>query len=235
MAKHIGIVGGLSPESTTEYYRIITREYNKKAGGLNFPEMTIRSLNMREIVDLFNQDRWDEMADIIVSAIHDLQRAGADFAAVATNTPHNAYERIREKSPLYVLSIMDATAREIQKGGYKKVGLLGTKQTMEYGFFQKTFKKYGIETVTPDEEDRNFVDGVIWNELVHGKITEKAKQGYKGVIDKMVKNGAEGVILGCTEIPLLIKPNDSPVKTYDTTTIHAKAILDYALGDYSAD
>ncbi len=235
MAKHIGIVGGLSPESTTEYYRIITRGYNKKAGGLNFPEMTIRSVNMREIVDLFNQGRWDDMADIIVSAIHDLQKAGADFAAIATNTPHNAYERIKEKSPLYVLSIMDATAREIQKDGYKKVGLLGTKPTMEYGFFQKTFKKYGIETVTPDEGDRNYVDQVIWNELVHGKITEEAKKGYLAIINKMVKKGAEGVILGCTEIPLLIKQEDCPVKIYDTTAIHARAILDYALGDYSAD
>lgn len=231
MAKHIGIVGGLSPESTIEYYKIITREYNKKAGGLNFPEMTIRSVNMREIVDLFNQDKWDDMADIIVSAIHDLQKAGADFAAIATNTPHNAYERIKEKSPLYVLSIMDATAREIQKDDYRKVGLLGTKQTMEYGFFQKTFKKYGIETVMPDEEDRNFVDQVIWDELVHGKITEEAKKGYLAIINKMVKNGAEGVILGCTEIPLLIKQEDCPVKIYDTTTIHAKAILDYAFRD----
>jgi len=232
--KHIGIVGGLSPESTIEYYKLICEEYNKQIGGWNFPQITIRSLNLQEIADLFMADRWDEMADVIISAISDLQRAGADFTAIATNTPHNAYEKIREESPLEVLSIMDATAQEIQKDGIEKVGLLGTKQTMEYGFFQKTFADYGIKAITPDEKDRESVNNVIWNELVHGKITDKARERYKGVIDRLVQRGAEGVILGCTEIPLLIKPSDSPIKTYDTTTIHARAILDYAMKESPA-
>lgn len=232
--KHIGIVGGLSPESTSEYYKLICEEYNKITGGWNFPQITIRSLNLQEIADLFMADRWDDMADMIVSAISDLQRAGADFAAIATNTPHNAYERIREYSPLDVLSIMDATAQEIQKDGFEKVGLLGTKQTMEYGFFQRTFANYGIEAITPEKRDREYVNDVIWGELVLGKITDEAREGYKGVIDKLVQRGAKGIILGCTEIPLLIKPFDSPVKTYDTTTIHARAVLNYAMRESPA-
>ena len=229
--KHIGIVGGLSPESTREYYKIICDEYNQQVGGLNFPQITIRSLNLQEIVDLFRNNKWDEMADVIVSAIHDLQRAGADFAAIATNTPHNAYDRIKAYSPLEVLSIMDATTQEIQRDGLTKVGLLGTKPTMEYGFFQKTFASYGIETIIPEAEDRAEINQIIWRELVHGKITDTSKRMYQEVIDKLVNKGAKGIILGCTEIPLLIKQSDSPVKVYDTTAIHARAILNYAMNE----
>lgn len=227
--KHIGLIGGLSPESTIEYYRIICSGFNEKYGGWNFPQITIQSLNLQEIADLFNNNRWDDVADVIVSAVYDLQRAGADFAAIATNTPHNAYERIKEYSPLEVLSIMDATAKEVAEDGITKVGLLGTKQTMEYGFFQRTFSNYGLETLIPNENERERVDQVIWNELIHGKITESAKRDYIKIIQRLVDKGAEGIILGCTEIPLLVKPEDTHIKTYDTTTIHAKAILNYAL------
>jgi aspartate racemase len=225
--KHIGIVGGLSPESTIEYYKLICEEYNKKIGEWNFPQVTIRSLNLQEIADLFMVDRWDDMADVIISAIDDLKNSGADFAAVATNTPHNAYERIKEYSSLEVLSIMDATAQEIQRDEFTKVGLLGTKPTMEYGFFQRSFEDYGIEAIVPGKKDRDYVSDVIWNELVHGIITDESKIGYERIIDDLVKRGAQGVILGCTEIPLLI--TDSPVRTYDTAIIHAKAVLDYAM------
>jgi len=227
--KHIGIIGGLSPESTIEYYKLICNEYNQKIGGWNFPKITIQSLNLQEIADLFMNDKWDDLADVITIAIKDLQRAGADFAAIATNTPHNAYDKIKKHSPLEVLSIMDATAQEIQKDKITKIGLLGTKTTMEYGFFQKTFANYGIETITPNKKDRERINQIIWDELVHGKITQKSRNIYKNIIDNLVTRGAKGIILGCTEIPLLIKPNDSPVKTYDTTTIHARAILDYAM------
>lgn len=227
--KHIGLVGGLSPESTIEYYKIICEGYNKVAGGWNFPQVTIRSINLQEIADLFTAGRWDSVADKIVDALYDLTMAGADFSAITSNTPHNAYEMIKERSPIEVLSIMDATAQEIQKDGFTKVGLLGTKPTMEYGFFQRAFAGYGIEAITPEQAERDYISKVIWDELVHGKITDSAREGYKRVIDGLVKRDAQGVVLGCTEIPLLIKPEDSQVKTYDTATIHARAILEYAL------
>ena len=124
---------------------------------------------------------------------------------------------------------MDAAAKEIQKDGCSKAGFLGTKQTMEFGFFQRAFAGHGIETIIPEQEERDYVNRVIWEELVHGKITDKARQGYKIIIQKLVEKGVQGIILGCTEIPLLIKQNDSPVRIYDTTAIHARAILDYAM------
>ncbi|MEI7718494.1 MAG: amino acid racemase [archaeon] len=227
--KHIGIIGGLSPESTIEYYKIICKEYNKLAGGLNFPQITIRSINLEEIVGLFSKGQWDNMAEVIISAIYDLQKAGASFVGIATNTPHNAFERIKEFSPLEVLSIMDATALEIKKDGIKKVGLLGTKQTMEYGFFQKTFAKYGIETILPDDTDRNYIDNIIWGELVYGNFKESSKKNFKKIIKRLVNDGAKGIILGCTEIPILINQSDIDIQAYNTTEIHARAILSYAM------
>ncbi len=222
--KHIGIVGGLSPSSTSEYYDIICSNFNKKAGGWNYPNISIRSLNLQKIADLFNADKWDEMADMIIEAIKGLEKAGAEFAAIATNTPHNAYDQISRKSPLFVLSIMDATAAAIKKDGLSKVGLLGTKPTIKYSYYQKTFSKQGIETVIPSSEDREFVNKVIWDELVHGVIKDESREGYLKIIEKM---DVSGVILGCTEIPLLVKK--CAVKIYDTTTIHAEAILDYSM------
>lgn len=227
--KHIGIVGGLSPESTMEYYRLICSEFNQGIGASHFPQITIRSINLQEILDFSTKNDWDSVARVIVSAIHDLNGAGADFAAIAANTPHNAYDRISKESPLEVLSIMDATLRAVQNDGFTKVGLLGTKPTMEYGFFQRTFYKYGIETLVPSAEDRQTVDDVIWKELVKGIFLDESRNNYKGIIQNLAERGAQGVILGCTEIPLLIKPEDSPVRTYDTGAIHARAILKYAM------
>jgi aspartate racemase len=177
---------------------------------------------------MFGRDAWDEVGEEVIEGIYNLQGAGADFAAIATNTPHNAYEHIIKSSPLEVLSIMDATAAAINHDKKRKVGLLGTKPTMELGFFQRTFASHGIETVIPDDSDREYIDAKIWGELVLGEFNDETREGYRGIIRKLVERGAEGIILGCTEIPLLIKQEDSPVQVYDTTDIHAKAILDYA-------
>ena len=228
--KHIGIVGGLSPESTIEYYRIICQEFNKKEGKLNFPQITIRSLSLQELVGSFEKNQWDDVAKKIGSAISDLEKAGAEFAAIAANTPHNAYDIIQQRSPIKVLSIMEATADSIQQARLKKVGLLGTKPTMEYGFFQKVFQKYGIDTIVPDTTQRNYIDHTIWEKLSHGEITRDDREKHKAIIKNLVNDGAEGVILGCTELPSLIKPGDNAVPLFDTTHIHALAILDYAMG-----
>lgn len=228
--KHIGIIGGLSPESTVEYYRIICREFNKQAGKLNFPRITIRSLNLQELVGLFGKNRWDEVAEKIGSAICDLEKAGAEFAAIAANTPHNAYDSIQRRSPIKVLGIMEATADAIKKARLKKVGLLGTKATMEYGFFQKVFRGRGIDTVVPGAAQRNYIDSTIWDRLSHGEITRDDRKKHKAIIKKLVSDGAEGIILGCTELPSLIRPEDSGVPLFDTTHIHALAILAYAMG-----
>src|SRR3989338_3580046 len=228
--KHIGIIGGLSPESTIEYYRIICREFNKKEGKLNFPQITIRSLNLQELLGSFGKNRWDEVAEKIGSAICDLEKAGAEFVAIAANTPHNAYDIIQQRSPIKVLSIMEATADSIRQARLKKVGLLGTKATMEYGFFQKAFQGRGIDTVVPEAAQRNYIDRTIWDKLSHGEITREDRQKHKAIIKKLVNDGAEGVILGCTELPSLIKPEHSDVPLFDTTHIHALTVLEYAMG-----
>ncbi len=227
--KHIGLIGGLSPESTIEYYKIICAAFNRKHGGLNFPPITIRSVNLQEMLDLFNANQWDKVADRMVAAISDLRNAGADFAAITANTPHNAYDKIRERSSLEVLSIMSATAGEIKKNAISKVALLGTKPTMEYGFFQRAFEKYGIQTMIPEEDERDFLDRVIWKELSHGKIRAAARKRTGEMMRKLVDRGAQGIILGCTELPLLIQTEDASVKLFDTMKIHAEAIIAFAL------
>ncbi|MDE2026943.1 MAG: amino acid racemase [Candidatus Omnitrophica bacterium] len=227
--KHIGIVGGLSPESTVEYYQIICREFNKKFGGLNFPQVTIRSLNLGELVGFFERNQWEEVAGVILNAIHDLEDAGAEIVAIAANTPHNAYDSIQRHSPIKVLSIMEATADAIKKAGIKKVGLLGTKATMEYGFFQGVFKSHGIEAIIPSVKDRQYIDKTIWEKLSHGKIEQEDRLRHAEIIIKLIEQGAQGIVLGCTELPLLIKAEDAKVPLFDTTHIHALAILEYAI------
>jgi aspartate racemase len=229
--KHIGLIGGISPESTIHYYKIICDEFNKRFGKSNFPDITIRSISLQAIQDLYDNDQWDEMAEVIIKAINNLAGASVDFVGITANTPHMAYEQIKKKSPLQILSIMDATGKAIQKDGLKVVGLLGTKKAMEHGFFQESLKEYGIDAITPDAEDREYVNKVVFDELIYGKISDASREEYKRIIAKLVEKGAQGIILGCTEIPMLIKPEDVSVKTYDTTDIHAKAILEHALAD----
>jgi aspartate racemase len=225
------MIGGLSPESTAHYYTIICREYNRRFGELNFPELTIESLNLQKLVRLFAVDDWPGIAAILLEALNRLQRAGAEFAAILANTPHNAYELIRDESPLPIVTIMDATAEALLVDGRKQVGLLGTRPTMEYGFFQKHFQSRGIETVVPSETQRREMDRIIWDELSHGTVKSESRSAARLMLRDLANNGAEAVVLGCTELCLLIKPEDSPLQLYDTTKLHADAILNFALND----
>lgn len=168
--KHIGLIGGLSPESTVHYYQHLCRAHNQRCGGLNFPELTLVSLNLQQLVGLFEKNDLESVADILLSALHRLHAAGADFAAILANTPHNAWDLIREKSPLKVLTIMEATSAALLRDGRRKAALLGTKLTMEAGFFQKHFSRQGIETLVPDSAQRAALNRIIWNELSHGIV-----------------------------------------------------------------
>lgn len=229
MTKHIGLIGGLSPESTAEYYKLICAGFNRAAGGLNFPLVTIRSMNLQDMLDLFVAGQWDEVADRIVTAITDLRNAGADFVAIMANTPHNAFDVIKRRAPLEVLSIMEASTKEIKSVAISTVALLGTKPTMEYGFFQRTFEREGIQTMIPEEDDRSYLDRLVWEKLSYGKVEVADQERVKKIIQKLIDRGARGVILGCTELPLLIREEDISVKVFDTMKIHAKAILNFAL------
>jgi aspartate racemase len=227
--KKIGLIGGLSPESTAHYYEIICREYNRECGRLNFPEMTIESLNLQTLVERFEVNDWGGVAAILLQALDRLQGAGADFAAILANTPHNAYELLRGDSPLPLVTIMDATAAALVTDSRKRVGLLGTRPTMEYGFFQKHFQSQGIDTLVPSELDRRALDCIIWEELSHGIVKPESRAVAQSMLNNLADDGADAVVLGCTELCSLIKSEDSLRPLYDTTEIHAKAILSFAL------
>lgn len=227
--KHIGLIGGLSPESTVHYYQILCREYNREQGGLNFPEITLESLNLQQLVTLFEKNDWDGVAAILLNALNRLKSAGAEFAAILANTPHNAYERIRGTSPLEILTIMDATSAALKADARRKVALLGTKPTMEFGFFQKHFAAAGIETCVPEAPQRQELDRIIWEELSHGRVEPSSRDAARRMLAKLERQGVEAVILGCTELAMLIENSDTPLPLYDTTRIHAEAILEFAL------
>lgn len=227
--KRIGLIGGLSPESTVHYYQVICREYNSRAGGLNFPEITLQSLNLQQLVSLFEVNDWKGVAGILLHALEQLHRAGAEFGAILANTPHNAYELIKGSSPLPIVTIMDATSAVLASGRRGKVALLGTRATMEYGFFQRHFESRGIGTLIPEAAQRRDLDRIIWKELSHGIVNTKSQAVAAGMVEDLVDRGAEAVVLACTELSLLMRPEDYSCPLYDTTELHAKAILEFAL------
>lgn len=227
--KRIGLIGGLSPESTVHYYEFLCRDYNRRFGELNFPEITLQSLNLQTLVPLFKQNDWDGVATILLDALHRLKQGGAEFAAILANTPHNAYERLRDCSPLHIVTIMDATAAALVHDSRRRVALLGTKPTMEFGFFQKHFQDRSIETLVPEPRHRSELDRIVWEELSHGRVQPESRELARTVTGNLVDQGAEAVVLGCTELGLLVRPEDSDRPLYDTTRIHAAAILEFAL------
>ncbi|MBW7907790.1 MAG: amino acid racemase [Kiritimatiellae bacterium] len=226
--KKIGLIGGLTPESTAHYYLAICREHNAKAGGLNFPEISLESVNLQQLIGLFGANEWEKVAEHLLRVLHRLKASGADFAAILANTPHNAYDRIRDASPLKIVTIMEATSAPLLRDGRRKVALLGTKATMEYGFFQKHFESLGISSLIPPADQRQALDRMVWDELAHGVVEEKSRAAAKQMIAELERQGAEAVILACTELSMLIKPEDTPLPLYDTMILHAEAILAYA-------
>lgn len=227
--KRIGLIGGLSPESTVHYYEYLCREFNRRRGGLNFPEIAMQSLNLQRLIGLFEVNDWNGVATILLDALRRLESAGAEFAAILANTPHNAYDRIREASPLPILTIMDATCDALTRDDRQRVALLGTRATMEFGRFQDHFRKEGIETLVPEQSQRLELDRIIWEELAHGKVTSDSKQVAATMIEQLVDTGAQAIILGCTELSMLIVAEDSSRPLYDTTLLHAEAILNHAI------
>jgi len=226
--KTIGILGGMSPESTVAYYEYITRTYTERYGDYGYPEILIHSVSFQPYVDWPNQDRWDLVANGLGEAAQRLEAAGADFILIATNTMHLVFDQIQARVDVPMLSLLDATGEAIQMSGIQTVGLLGTRFTMERSFYQDALARRGISALVPDAGDREFVNRVIYDELVAGQILDASRQGFIEVVQKLEARGAEGVILGCTEIPLLVGESDVGLPLFDTTTIHAEAALQYA-------
>ena len=222
--KTIGILGGLGPESTCEYYRYITRTYYKACGDYAYPEIIIYSVRFNKYIEL-----GYEAANEVKSTIEKLHRAGADFVVAACNSIHIVYDEVSRDIPIPWISIMDVVVEQIKKEHIKKVGLLGTIFTMNKGFYHKALAEYGIETITPDVSAQKKVNDIIFNELVRGVTKKESKDIVLGCIDEMKQNGARGIVLGCTELPFIIHQDDITLPVFDSTALHARKALDIAL------
>ncbi|MCX7711338.1 MAG: aspartate/glutamate racemase family protein [Clostridia bacterium] len=228
--KTIGLIGGMSWESSLEYYRIINETVKERLGGLHSCKSVMVSVDFAEIEKLQHQGDWGQLAEIMTDAARSLEKAGADFIVICTNTMHKLAENIQQQVKKPVLHIADPTAEKIKAAGILKVGLLGTRFTMEQDFYKKRLQDlHRIHVIIPSEEERQKIHEIIYHELLCGVVKESSKNEFRRIIQNLEKSGAEAVILGCTEIFLVVKPEDYRIKIYDTTAIHAEAAVDLAL------
>lgn len=230
--KTIGLIGGMSWESSILYYQWINEAVKERLGGHHSAKTFMFSVDFEEIKTFQHAGKWEEAASILVDAAKKLELGGADCIVICTNTMHKVAEKVQESTKLPLLHIADATGKQIVQQGIKKVGLLATAFTMEEEFYKgRLKKKYGLDILVPDKNDRKVVHEIIYNELCLGKIQDSSRSTYIGIINRLISNGAEAIILGCTEITLLISQKDCKVPVFDTTRIHATAAVDFAVSD----
>jgi aspartate racemase len=231
--KTIGIIGGVSWASSIEYYRIMNELVRDRLGGVSSAQILMFSIEFGEFSKeerMADKGDWTLMTQTILDAAQRLKRGGADFIVIASNTLNSLSGTVEQEVGLPVLHIADATGEAIRRKGLHTVALLGTKYTMEQPFYRERLKKYGINVVIPDEKERDYINAVIFDELCANRINQESREGYKKIIDRLQKEaGAEGVVLGCTEIPLLIKQDDVTIPVFDTTAIHSAASVEYSL------
>jgi aspartate racemase len=226
----IGLIGGMSWESSAEYYRIINREVRSRLGGVHSARSLMWSVDFGEIERLQHCGDWDTLTEKMKDAASRLERGGADFVLICTNTMHRMADAVAEAIDIPLLHIADPTAEKVKAAGFTRVGLLGTAFTMELDFYKGRLRdRFGLDVLVPGPEDRRVVDDIIYKELVVGEIRPESRTAYRDVIARLVAQGAQAVILGCTEIMLLVWEQDSAVPLFDTTTIHAIAAVDRAL------
>ena len=228
--KTIGLLGGMTWHSTVEYYRMINAGVHARLGGSHSAQCILYSVEFAEVERLQNAGEWKALAGFVVDAARRLEQAGADFLLICANTMHQMAGTVEAAISIPLLHIADAAAKEIRMQGVQTVGLLGTRFTMEQDFYRNRLEKlHGLRVLTPNPEERNAVHEIIYRELGHGIISEASRESYKSIIHNLHVRGAEGVILGCTEIPLLIRPGDYPIPLFDTTALHAAAAVERAL------
>ncbi len=226
----IGMIGGMSWESSVEYYRIVNEAVHEALGGVHSAKSVMVSVDFAEIEALQHAGRWDEATRTMVLAAQQVQAGGADFVVICTNTMHKMADDVQAGIRIPLLHIADATAGAVKARGLHKIGLLGTKFTMEEDFYRgRLVEKHGLDVLIPQADDREIVHRIIYGELVLGKINLQSRAEYLRIIENLARDGAEGVILGCTEIGLLVKDEDCALPLFDTTRIHALAAVDYAL------
>jgi len=233
--KTIGLVGGMSWESTAHYYRLLNEEVKARLGGLHSARCIVASLDFATIEPLQRSNRWDEAGTVLNAAALGLERAGADLLLLCANTMHKVADRMMSGVRIPLVHIADVTAERVKKAGVRKVGLLGTRYTMEEDFLRGRLALLGLEVMVPDPEDRPEVNRVIFEELVLGRIEPRSRARYASVMEGLVRRGAQGIIAGCTEITLLVNQSDVSVPLFDTTAIHALAAVERALEGESTD
>ena len=220
--KTIGLIGGMSWESTVTYYQIINDTIKEELGGLHSAKILLYSVDFAEIEECQAKGEWEKSGIILAQAAKNLENAGADFIVICTNTMHKVVPQIQKEIQIPIIHIADATAEGLKKEHIKKVALLGTKYTMTQDFYKERIKSHGIDVLIPNEVDVEIVNRVIYDELCLGHIRDESRKQYVRIIEQLKNDGAEGVILGCTEIGLLIKQEDTSLRVFDTTTIHAR-------------
>lgn len=230
--KTIGLIGGMSWESSLEYYRIVNEVVKSKLGGLHSAQCIMYSVDFAEIETLQGQGKWDDATDLMIDAARRVEKGGADFFIICTNTMHLMADEVADHVTIPLLHIADVTAEAVKDRGIKKIGLLGTKFTMEKDFYRgRLIKKHGLEVLIPGERERKIIHKIIFGELCLGTIQESSRAQFIDIMDDLAARGAEGIILGCTEIGLLTRDKDSQVPLFDTTKIHAEAAALFALED----
>jgi aspartate racemase len=228
--KTIGMIGGMSWESSLEYYRIVNEAIKGKLGGFHSAKCILYSMDFEEVEKLQHMGDWDELTRLMMDAAQRLESAGADFVIICTNTMHKMADEVQGAIRIPVLHIVDVTAEAIKGNGQTRVGLLGTKFTMEQDFYKGRLRDtHGLEVLIPRADERQVVHDILYSELCLGEVKELSKDKFKNVIQNLVDRGAQGVILGCTEIPLIVSQDDYEIPVYDTTTLHAQAAVDLAL------
>lgn len=229
--KVIGLIGGMSWESSSEYYRLINQETRKQLGGLNSAKVLMYSVNHHEINELEHKDRWAELIEIMVESARRLEKGGADFILICCNAMHKIAEQIQNSIEVPLIHIADAAAESVKRARLSSVGLLGAKAVMEQQFFKNNLVSADLKVLIPTENDREFINDVIFNQLAYGKIVEESRERTIEIIKRLKTAGSQGVILGCTELPLLIREEDSVLPLFDTLRLHAQRAVDLALAN----
>jgi len=230
MMKTIGLIGGMSWESSIEYYKIMNETVRAKMGGLHSAKCIMYSVDFAEMEPLQHQGKWKEATEILIAAARSVEAGGADFVIFCTNTMHKSADEVQKHLQIPILHIADATAQAVKSEGLKKVGLLGTKFTMEEDFYKgRLVQKHNLEVIVPTAEAREVVHRVIYDELCMGETKPSSKMKYLDIMEDLAEEGAEGIIMGCTEIGLLVKNEECRIPLFDTTRIHALAAVEYAL------
>lgn len=228
--KTIGMIGGMSWESSLEYYRIMNQAVKEKLGGFHSAQCILYSLDFDDVEKLQHQGDWESLTRLMIEAAQRVKKAGADFLVICTNTMHKMADEVQRAIQIPLLHIADVTAGAVKANEQSRVGLLGTKFTMEQDFYKGRLKEiHGIDILIPEDKERQLIHDILYNELCLGEIKELSREKFQSIIQNLVKRGAQGVILGCTEIPLIVRQEDYEIPLYDTTALHAKAAVDFAL------